>query len=77
MQLFKFFWYSLTIDEIQISHKNNMEAQDNPKVDDKIVLMSVDEEHNISIDYDCAIMSKWMKLILSSFFSLAMSLFHH
>jgi len=45
-----------------------MEAQDNPKVDDKIVLMSVDEEHNISIDYDCAIMSKWMKLILSSFF---------
>jgi hypothetical protein len=31
-----------------------METQDNPKVDDKIVFMSVDEEHTISIDYHCA-----------------------
>jgi hypothetical protein len=34
-------------------HINNMETQDNPKVDDKIVFMSVDEEHTISIDYHC------------------------
>jgi len=31
-----------------------METQDNPKVDDKIMFMSVDEEHTISIDYHCA-----------------------
>jgi hypothetical protein len=31
-----------------------METQDNPKVDDKIVFMSVDWEHTISIDYHCA-----------------------
>ncbi len=35
-------------------HINNMATQDNPKVDDKIVFMSVDEEHTISIDYHCA-----------------------
>jgi hypothetical protein len=30
-----------------------METWDNPKVNDKIVFMSVDEEHTISIDYHC------------------------